>query len=143
VLCVNPARLDGSKGQLKPLFNTATFPGVYATLLPNLTQYETPWVSFPDLYTASCQNADGASWLKIHDISNEADARPRVGEKLGRTWGTHLTDVNLAAGNLVSVVTSQEKAYLKKLAKAKKAKAKKAKAKKAKKKKQQQKKNRR
>ncbi|MBN8869284.1 MAG: DUF3089 domain-containing protein [Solirubrobacterales bacterium] len=125
VLCVNPARLDGSKGRLRPLFNTATFPGLYASLLPNLTQYETPWVSFPALYTASCQNADGASWLRIHDVSDEADARPRVGEKLGRTWGTHLTDVNLAAGNLVSVVTSQEKAYLKKLAKAKRAKAKK------------------
>ena len=82
-------------------------------------------MSFPALYTASCQNADGASWLRIHDVSDEADARPRVGEKLGRTWGTHLTDVNLAAGNLVSVVTSQEKAYLKKLAKAKRAKAKK------------------
>lgn len=132
VLCVNPARLDGSKGQLKPLFNTATFPGVYATLLPNLTQYETPWVSFPGLYRASCENTDGASWLKIHDISNDADPRPRVGEKLGRTWGTHLTDVNLAAGNLISVVTRQEKAYLKKLAKAKRAKAKAKKAKKAK-----------
>ncbi|MCB0863848.1 MAG: DUF3089 domain-containing protein [Solirubrobacterales bacterium] len=120
VLCVNPARLDGSKGRLKPLFNTETFPGLYASLLPDLTQYDTPWVSFPNLYTASCRKADGASWLEIHDVSNGSDPRPRMGETLGRGWGTHLTEVNATAGNLVSVVTSQEKAYVKKVNKAKK-----------------------
>jgi hypothetical protein len=125
VLCVNPARLDGSNGKLKPLFNTDTFPGLYATLLPDLSGYDTPWVSFPDLYTASCQKADGASWLNIKDVSGDSDPRPRMGETLGATWGTHLTEVNATAGNLVSVVTTQEKTYLKKLEKARKAKAKK------------------
>ncbi|MCB0870579.1 MAG: DUF3089 domain-containing protein [Solirubrobacterales bacterium] len=127
VLCVNPARLDGSKGALKPLMSTATFPGLYAALLPDLTGYEYPWVGFPGLYTASCKKAGGASWLDIHDISDETDPRPRVGEKLGRSWGTHLVDINVTGGNLVSVVTSQEKAYVKKLEKARKAKQKKAK----------------
>ena len=119
ILCVNPARLDGSKGRLKPLYNTATFPGIYGPLLPDITSYSAPWVSFPGLYRASCRKTGGASWLAVRDITGKSDGRPRIGEPLGRTWGTHLTEVNDAAGNLVSVVTTQEKAYLKKLAKAK------------------------
>ena len=125
VMCVNPAALDGSKGRLKPLFNTETFPGAYGALLPDLTRYDSPWVSFPDLYAAKCQKADGASWLNVHDVSDESDTRPRVGETLGRTWGTHLAEVNLTGGNLASVVVTQEKAYLKKLGQARKAGAKK------------------
>ncbi len=115
VLCVNPARLDGSKGRLKPLYDTEPFPGIYGPLLPDLSAYSAPWVSFPGLYRASCQKADGASWLDIRDVSGPADPRPRIGEPLGRTWGTHLTEVNDTAGNLVSVVTAQEKRYVKKL----------------------------
>lgn len=126
VLCVNPARLDGSKGILKPLYNTTPFPGIYGPLLPDLTGYGTPWVSFPGLYSADCQKADGASWLNVRDISSGPDDRPRIGEPLGRTWGSHLTEVNDAAGNLASVVITQEKTWIKKLAKSKKAKQKKS-----------------
>jgi len=124
VMCVNPARLDGSKGRLKPLYQTTPFPGIYGPLLPDLTSYEGPWVSFPGLYSASCKKADGASWLSVQDISNESDPRPRIGQPLGPAWGTHLTEVNDTAGNLVSVVTTQEKTYLKKLNRARRAKAK-------------------
>lgn len=120
VLCVNPARLDGSNGKLKPLYNTTPFPGIYGPLLPDLTGYEAPWVSFPGIYSASCEKSDGASWLNVRDISGGPDSRPRIGEPLGRTWGTHLTEVNDAAGNLASVVLTQEKTWLKKLARAKK-----------------------
>ena len=116
VLCVNPARLDGSGGALKPLYSTTPFPGLYGPLLPDLTSYGSPWVSFPGIYRASCRKADGASWLRVEDVAAGSDTRPRIGEPLGRTWGTHLTEVNDAAGNLVSVVTSQEKAYLKMIA---------------------------
>jgi hypothetical protein len=34
-----------------------------------------------------------------------------VTQSLGPTWGLHLDDVNLALGNLVSLVKSQAKAY--------------------------------
>lgn len=115
VLCVNPARLDGSKGVLRPLYETATFPGAYGPLLPDLTGYDTPWVGFPDKYRASCRRNEYASWLAVDPLTDETDVRPGIGEPLGRTWGTHLTEVNDAAGNLVSVVTRQEAAYVKKL----------------------------
>jgi hypothetical protein len=129
VMCVNPARLDGSRGALKPLYETTPFPGIYGPLLPDLTSYEEPWVSFPGLYRASCRRQDGASWLSVQVVSGDSDPRPRIGEPLGRTWGTHLTEVNDSAGNLLSVVTRQEKTYVKKLKKARKARNAKAKKK--------------
>lgn len=121
VMCVNPARLDGSKGLLKPLYNTEPFAGLYGPLLPNLSRYETGWASFPGLYSASCERTgDGAHFLQVKDISTAADQRPRIGEPLGRTWGTHLTEVNDQAGNLVRVVRAQSFAYRKKVRLAKK-----------------------
>lgn len=122
VLCVNPARLDGSKGRLKPLYNTDPFPGMYGPMLPDLSGYEAPWVNFPGLYRASCAKAEGASWLRIRDISDPSDPRPRVGEPLGRAWGTHLTEMNDAAGNLARVVAGQERAYVRKHKRAREAK---------------------
>ncbi len=115
VLCVNPAELDGSGGALKPLYNTEPFPGIYGPLLPDLTGIDAPWASFPGLYTGTCKKAGGASWLEVTDISSGPDARPRIGEPLGRAWGTHLTEVNDAAGNLLEIVTGQEAAYVEKL----------------------------
>lgn len=123
IMCVNPARLEGSKGALKPLYNTEPFPGIYGPLLPDLTAFAQPWVSFPNLYTADCRRTGTASWLAVDELTGGEDMRPRIGEPLGRTWGTHLTEVNDAAGNLVSVVLGQERAYVRKLAQARRAKA--------------------
>ncbi len=121
VMCVNPARLDGSKGILKPLYSTAPFPGIYGPLLPDFTGIQAPWASFPDLYSANCQKTDRASWLNVHVLTGESDARPKIGEPLGRIWGTHLTEVNDASGNLVSIVNRQEAAWVKKADREKKA----------------------
>jgi len=120
VMCVNPADLDGSKGVLKPLYNTEPFPGIYGPLLPEFTGFATQWVSYPKLYKASCQRAGGAHWLQVSDISTSQDQRVRIGEPLGRTWGTHLTEVNDSYGNLLSVVKTQTASYLKKTRVAKK-----------------------
>ena len=120
VMCVNPARLDGSRGQLKGLYNTESFPGIYGPLLPQFTGATTPWVSYPDHYTASCERSEGAHWLQVTDVSPEGDERPKLTQPLGPTWGTHLTEVNDAAGNLVKVVRTQSSAYLKKVRLAKK-----------------------
>ena len=39
------------------------------------------------------------------------DPRPTVSATLGPEWGYHLDDVNLALGNLVTDVGSEEAAY--------------------------------
>jgi hypothetical protein len=96
VLCTNPAHL----GSTAP-----------ATLTPYFLSGKAaaPWVTYPGLYTAACESQGGATWLQI--TARPGDTRPQVTPTLGPTWGLHLDDVNLALGNLVSDVRSEEAVY--------------------------------
>jgi hypothetical protein len=103
VACVDPASIGGgATSVLTPYFLSATS----SPPPPPLT---TPWVTYPDLYTASCDHAGAATWLNIgtHDVAG----RPVVTQPLGATWGYHLVDINLTLGNLVDDVRAQESAY--------------------------------
>jgi hypothetical protein len=99
VACVNPAALGGGAATLDPYFLTATS-------TPPPPPVTTPWVSYPDLYTASCQSSSGATWLQVSTLT--VSGRPVVTETLGPVWGFHLDDINLALGNLVDDVASAE-----------------------------------
>jgi hypothetical protein len=59
-------------------------------------------------------HSDGADWLQGNDVGGSHDARPRVTQALGPTWGFHTADVNLALGNLVADVEQQVTAYMSK-----------------------------
>jgi hypothetical protein len=98
VLCTNPAAL-GSKATapLTPYFVSFSKAGAV------------PWVTYPGLYTATCDSKDGATWLQIK--ARAGDNRPKVKPTLGPTWGLHADDVNLALGNLVNIVKAEESAY--------------------------------
>jgi hypothetical protein len=104
VACVNPVTFSSQAGVLQPYFLSATArtPGVRVL---------TPWVTFPDLYTAQCQTGGGASWLQVTASPAATVSRPTVSASLGPTWGFHLDDVNLGLGNLVADVGSEEAAY--------------------------------
>ena len=52
-MCVNPAALSGGP---------ATLGAVFPSLLQTAS---TPWVSYPGLYTARCEQSDGVSWLNV------------------------------------------------------------------------------
>ncbi len=104
VACVNPAAIGGAAHPMDPLFRTTSM----TPLPPAVT---TPWITFPGLYTAACEDAGGASWLQVSDVAAAGDLRPFVTETLGTAWGYHLDDVNLALGNLVNDVRSEERAY--------------------------------
>jgi hypothetical protein len=104
VLCTNPADLRGGTAPLLPSFLTAVSGAPPGSI-------RTPWVSYPNLYTASCMSSDGASWLQVTADSSVGDRRPRVTEVLGPTWGYHLDDVNLALGNLIVDVRQEEQAF--------------------------------
>jgi hypothetical protein len=98
VLCTNPAALGGkASASLTPYFVSLGKAGAE------------PWVTYPGLYTATCENKGGASWLQIK--ARSGDTRPVVKPALGPTWGLHADDVNLALGNLVNIVKSEETAY--------------------------------
>lgn len=103
VACTNPAALAGAGDQLYPLFPTSP-PEVLAGI-------DTPFVTYPGLYTAACQNAGGASWLQVNTSTAPNDHRPRVRTSLGPDWGYHVDDVGLALGDLVQLVATQERAW--------------------------------
>jgi hypothetical protein len=104
VACVNPVNFSRAPGALSPYFlsATSTVPGIKVT---------TPWVSYPGLYTGTCESAGGATWLQVTAASVPGDPRPRVTATLGPTWGYHLDDVNLALGDLVFDVALEEGAF--------------------------------
>lgn len=104
VACVNPSALGGGTGSLDPWFLTATAP-------PAPPAVTTPWVTFPGLYTATCESARGATWLQVDDVAKPGDTRPVVTEELGPAWGFHLDDINLTSGDLVTDVRAEEQAY--------------------------------
>jgi hypothetical protein len=91
VACVNPAAIASGTAGLSPYFPQAG---------------SVPWVTYPRLYTASCESANGATWLQVNTINAAGDARPVVTASLGPTWGYHAYDINLALGNLVSDVSA-------------------------------------
>lgn len=96
VACVNPAAIGGGTGGLSPYF---------------LEAVSASWVTYPGLYDASCESADGATWLQVNVLKTQADPRPVLKADLGPTWGYHKDDVNLALGNLVSDIGALEEAY--------------------------------
>ena len=91
VVCTNPAAL----GQTTAAPLTPYFVSSAATT-------GQPWVTYPGLYTGTCESTGGASWLQID--ARAGDTRPVVTPMLGPTWGLHLDDVNISLGNLVNDV---------------------------------------
>jgi hypothetical protein len=113
VACVNPAALGGGTGDLDPYLLTAAQLGLKERVT-------TPWVSFPGLYSATCEQAGGASWLQVASLAGASQARPVVNEDIvaglgaydtGPAWGYHAYEYGLALGNLLSDVAMQEAAW--------------------------------
>jgi hypothetical protein len=104
VACVNPAALSGGTADLNPLFITTTEP-------PPAPVISTLWVTYPKLYSATCMQKDGASWLQVTDL--KPTGRPVVTDSLGPAWGFHKMDLNLALGSLITDVKGEEAAYAK------------------------------
>jgi Protein of unknown function (DUF3089) len=96
VACVNPAAIGGGTADLSPYFPRSG---------------AVPWATYPQLYTASCDSADGATWLQVNTVKAPGDTRPVVTASLGPTWGYHLDDINLALGNLVTDVSALETSH--------------------------------
>ena len=112
VLCTDPASLEGGTGILSPYFVTKPFPGATNTFTtPTGALLSTPWVSYPNHYTATCETSGGASWLQVTTVDNPGDHRPVVHQVLGPRWGLHLVDINIALGNLVDLIGNQSRAY--------------------------------
>ncbi len=96
---------------LDPYFTTTLFGGdLFRPIIAPIPTPPSPWVEYPDLYTAQCMNSNGASWLQINDIAGPGDHRWVVHPSNSQS-GMHIYDLNLALGNLVTLVREETAAY--------------------------------
>ncbi len=80
VACVNPVTFSARVGGLQPYFRSASSQSAGVRVL-------TPWVTFPGLYTAQCEQQGGASWLQVTTTPASGDPRPTVTATLGPALG--------------------------------------------------------
>jgi DUF3089 family protein len=114
VLCTNPANLAGGSGTLTPITPSAPFaPGSIIALGLSVLNYKVPapstvYWSSPNSYRARCENSNGAHVLEIAARNGAQTPTPAPTPQ----WGLHLLDANVALGNLVSIVHSESKAFV-------------------------------
>jgi hypothetical protein len=68
----------------------------------------TAWAELDHAYTGGCSSAGGANVLQIADNPNAFHLRAIP----DATWGLHLTDANIALGNLTHIVKRETQAYV-------------------------------
>ena len=112
ILCTNPAALGGDSAKLTPIYPSAPFaPSLIGdaanAALADLPRPSTPWAAFPDAYSGRCSKADGASVLQVKPLGGAAALAPVP----DATWGLHLSDANIALGQLANLVRRQIKAH--------------------------------
>jgi pimeloyl-ACP methyl ester carboxylesterase len=110
ILCVNPAAPGGGTGTLQPYLPTDGLASFLGNSAPKPLP-KTPFVTWPNQYTAHCVTSGGATWLQIDHTSGGVDLRGKVAAVEAATWGLHLMDVNFALGNLVDLVRSESAAF--------------------------------
>ena len=119
VACVNPAALSGGPGGLDPYLVTVSQTTKFPIDSGRLTApVSTPWVTYPGLYSATCEQGGGATWLQVTSLAGTSRTRPVVNDdaegQLGGTgpaWGYHGYEYWLTLGNLLRDVAGQEAAW--------------------------------
>jgi hypothetical protein len=66
----------------------------------------TPWLAFPDGYSARCSSDGGADVLRVTALDGAPALNP-----VPPTWGLHIADANIALGNLARLVRRQAAEY--------------------------------
>jgi hypothetical protein len=113
VLCTNPAALGGGSGLLDPVYPTQPFaPGT--TIAAAIALVGTPvppastaWVEAPGSYRAHCSSG-AAHALEVTPRAGAPTPKPVPDAR----WGLHLTDANIALGNLTDVVSEQARTFV-------------------------------
>ena len=118
VACVNPAALAGGTGDLAPYLVTASQTTQFPIDSGRLTEpVSTPWVTYPGLYSATCQHGGGATWLQVTSLAGTSHTRPVVNDDkegplggTGPAWGYHGYEYWLTLGNLLNDIAGEEAA---------------------------------
>jgi hypothetical protein len=115
VLCTNPAALAGGSGKIDTILPSVPFaPSTALGMVTPSIGYPavtaaTPWIESDGVYTAACSDEAGANVLRIAPATPTS---PQLRPLPDATWGLHLTDANIALGNLIRVVTHQARRYI-------------------------------
>jgi hypothetical protein len=119
VASVNPAALAGGSGDLDPYLLTASQTVQVPVDSTRLTEpVSTLWVTYPGLYSASCDQGGGATWLQVTSLAGTSRTRPVVNDDkmgglggTGPAWGYHGYEYWLTLGNLLHDVAGEEAAW--------------------------------
>jgi hypothetical protein len=115
VLCTNPASLGvNARTPLSTFVRTEPYPGLigagllvtYGGLTPTAP---TAWLQPAERYTGRCESAGGANVLMLQPV----DGARRLVFFPTPDWGLHVTDANIALGNLVDTVRAESVAFAK------------------------------
>jgi hypothetical protein len=110
VACVNPAAIAGGPSDLHNYLGATARAWKEPAAHPAIT---TPFVSFPGLLRAQCVAKNGFTYLELTVVPDASGPRTDdIGGDLTPQWGLHLVDVNIALGNIISLVHTQAKTYL-------------------------------
>lgn len=123
--CTNPAQLAHGHDNLHAYMSNQAAEG-FASTGPSSpwtgegVSIGTPFVSVPGLLSAECVNEEGFNYLRVTVNADPED--PRADEisgdvmnadgSINEAWGLHLIDVNIAMGDLLSIIRAQTAAWL-------------------------------
>ncbi len=85
VACVNPADIGGGTADMSTYWPVRA-PLPMPSMAPPAPAVHTPWLSYPQQYTGTCETEGGATWLQVTPVAAAGDTRPR--RKRGRR--THM-----------------------------------------------------
>ena len=108
VLCAYPGN-----NHLKTVLPTEPFaPGTTIGTATSLIGFPQPnattaWAELDHAYTGACSSAGGANVLQIAGNPGA----PHLRSVPDATWGLHLTDANIALGNLTHIVKREQQAF--------------------------------
>ena len=114
VLCTNPASIGvNERAPLSTYLRSEPFPGFLGALLVQTyggpqPSAPTPWLQPQDHYTGRCEQRDGANVLMLEPIAGARKLNPAPDP----SWGLHLTDGNIALGDLVAAADRQAATWL-------------------------------
>ena len=113
MLCTNPQALSGRPLDVispeQPFYSGSELALGITALGLTYPKASTTWIQENGAYSGACSSASGAHVLQIKARNGAMTPKPSP----DGTWGEHLLDANIALGNLLSIVTSETKAFAK------------------------------
>ncbi|MDH3207884.1 MAG: DUF3089 domain-containing protein [Gemmatimonadota bacterium] len=116
IACTNPAALGGGSGSLNAYLsgsgNTIAGARPATEWVAGAPAVGTPFVTLPGLLSAECRTNEHATYLEVTVNANPSDPRADdIGGDLTPQWGLHLVDMDIALGDLTSIVRQQGAAW--------------------------------